>query len=153
MATTPTSTPVSFSFAQDTKADGALFNVDQPSDNGPAMSGTVELEGSVKVPLSGFVKTSGAGTRYMSLSFGSENGVHYYGKLFRQENKRYASGPDYTGFVTLLACEHADQYSAGEWDDAPQLQVCGWRKRNADGSARIALQISSPRVRSEEVAF
>lgn len=145
-------TPVEFTLSHETNVKGALFNIDRPVANGPTMSGSIEVDG-VKVPVSGFVKTADSGVRYMALSLGSENGVHYYGKLFRQEKKRHASSPDYTGFITLLRCETAGQYSDDEWDEAEQLQVCGRRVRSTDGTARIALTVSSRQVREGETAF
>ena len=137
-----------------TTAHGALFSVDDPKESGPLMSGSLEI-GSQKVPLSGFLKAAkDTGLRYLSLSLGEQDGVHYHGKLFRQvEEKRYATAPDYAGFVTVLASTGAGQHTDEEWNAAPILQMRGWRKRNADGRARIAVTIAPTAVANDELPF
>jgi hypothetical protein len=149
-----------------TKAQGALFNVpvaDQ-KDNGPVMTGSIEVE-SQKILVSGFLKTANStGNNYLSLALAAplpenytdadrENQLRYYGKLFRQAEKRSTSSPDYTGFITVLPCTSPQQYSDDQWDAAPNLQVWGWRRRNADGSSRIALSLAPREVAADEVNF
>lgn len=137
-----------------TTAHGALFNVDEIKESGPLMSGSLEIDDK-KVPLSGFLKVAkDTGLRYLSLSLGEKDGVHYHGKLFRQEEqKRYATAPDYSGFLTVLGCTDAGQYTDEQWDAAPVLQVRGWRKRNADARSRIALTVAPTAVGDDELHF
>ncbi len=145
-------TPVVFTLHDRINADGALFNVTERVDNGPIMTGSFDL-GEVRVPLSGFFRVAESGREYLSLSLGSEGGVHYYGKLFRVVDKKYANAPDYTGFVTLLACTEADKYTDDVWESAAKLQVFGRRRRSTDGTARIALTLVSSDVQPDETAF
>lgn len=146
-----------------TKAKGALFNVDEVKENGPVMTGSMEIAG-VKYPLSGFIKIAESQLRYMSLSVTSPlpsdytdddiaNQVHYYGKLFRQENKRYHSSPDYTGFLTVLPCTGSAKHENDVWADAPTLQISGWKKRSADTSSRISLLVAPVHVADDELNY
>ena len=152
MNATQTPSPVVFILHERINADGALFNVTERVENGPIMTGSFDL-GQVRVPLSGFLRVAESGREYLSLSLGSEGGVHYYGKLFRVTDKKYANSPDYTGFVTLLACTEPDEYTDDQWESADKLQVFGRRRRSTDGNARIALTLVSSEVQPEETAF
>lgn len=146
---------ISFSLTEQSKATGALFNIQESdrSENGPIMSGSLEIDGA-KVPLCGFLKqATQSETQYLGLSLGEEGGIHYYGKLFRVTEKKSANAPDYTGFITVLACTKKDEHSAEKWEEAPTLKVAGWRKRNGDGSGRIYLVVSSREVSGAELAF
>ena len=149
-----------------TKAKGALFNVapEDRKENGPIMTGSIEI-GSEKFHISGFTRTaSSTGELYLSVALSArlpdgytesdrENQLRYYGKLFRQSEKRSEASPDYTGFITVLPCTTPNQYTNDEWDAAPNLQVWAWRKRNADGTSRISLSIAPREVAAEEVNF
>ena len=150
--------------SNNTKAKGALFNVDEVKENSPIMTGSMEIEGH-KFPLSGFIKIAKeSGLRYMSLSLTSPlptdytdddiaKQVHYYGKLFRQENKRNDSSPDYNGFITVLACSDNSKHTNEVWDDAPMLQITGWKKRSADSGSRISLIVAPTEVSDDELSF
>lgn len=133
---------------------GALFNIktEDRIENGPIMSGSIEVQDET-MPVSGFHQIAESGLVYLGLSFGAENNTHYFGKLFRNENKRSVNAPDYTGYIALLPCTEKNQYTNEEWDNAPQLRVSGWRKRSADGTARIALSIAPSEVKEDELAF
>lgn len=147
---------IAFTLTDRSKAQGALFNIAEPTENGPLMSGSLDLGGGKRVPLCGFLKQAKeSDMQYLGLSLGEENGVHYYGKLFRQDGeKKGHNAPDYTGFLTVLAVEPgADPHTNDEWDNAPTLKVCGWRRRNAEGGARIALVVSSNIVDQNETAY
>ena len=149
-----------------TKAKGALFNIakDEIKENGPIMSGSIDVADQ-KILLSGFLRTSNTnGSNYLSLALSAplpegytdadkENQLRYYGKLFRQTEKRSDSSPDYTGFISVLPCTSPHQYTNEQWDDAPTLQVAGWRKRNADGTSRISVSIAPREVAADEVNF
>lgn len=149
-----------------TKAKGALFNVEKSDikENGPIMTGSIEIA-EQKIMLSGFLRTSSTtGTNYLSLALSAplpegytdadkESQLRYYGKLFRQVEKRSMTSPDYTGFISVLPCTSQNQYTNEEWDDAATLQVWGWRKRSADGTSRISLSIAPREVADEEVNF
>lgn len=149
-----------------TKAKGALFNVEKNDikENGPVMTGSIEVA-EQKILLSGFLRTASTnGTNYLSLALSAplpegyseadkDTQLRYYGKLFRQAEKRTMASPDYTGFISVLPCTSQNQYTNEEWDDAPTLQVWGWRKRNADGTSRISLNIAPREVADDEVNF
>lgn len=149
-----------------TKAQGALFNVapEEQKENGPVMTGSIEINGQ-KALVSGFLKTATSnGNNYLSLALAMplpeghtdadrEGQLRYYGKFFRQEEKRSTQSPDYTGFITLLPCTSPNQYSDEQWDSAATLQVWGWRRRNADGKSRIALSIAPREVQPDELNF
>ncbi len=124
--------------------DGALFNIAEKRPDGPVMSGLVTLEGQ-RVGLSAFLKSPDGKKQYLSLSMGEEGSVHYYGKLFRVDGKFNDTSPDYSGYMKTLPCDGETDYSGEQWDAAPQVQVFGWKRRSADGTARIALS-ASPRT-------
>jgi len=79
--------------------------------------------------------------------------------VFRNEEKKNARSPDYSGYLVVLPLspDVRDEYSQEEWDDAPRLNVYGRRVRNADNSVRIALDVvplrSDAPVGDDEVAF
>jgi hypothetical protein len=146
---------IEFALTERTLATGALFKIDDEkrSSNGPLMSGSLQIDGQ-DIPLSAFLKVGKESeTEYLSLSLGQEGGIHYYGKLFRVENPKGANAPHYTGFMTVLACSDANNYSNEDWDEAPTLKVCGWRKRSANGTGRIHLTVSSTIVDADELGF
>jgi hypothetical protein len=148
------------------QAQGALFNVPagDRKDNGPVMTGSIKVENQ-KILVSGFLKTATTtGMDYLSLSLSAplpenhtdqdrENQLRYYGKLFRQTERRSDSSPDYTGFISVLPCVASNQYTDKQWDDAQTLQVWGWRKRNTDGKSRIAINIAPREVAPDELNF
>ncbi|KVE33099.1 hypothetical protein [Burkholderia sp. TSV86] len=145
-----------------TRTTAALFPVDEDHarDNGPMFTGSIKLEG-VSVPLSAFLKEAknGSERRYLDLSIGAKGQVHYSGRLFRNEQKKTAKSPDYTGYVVVLAMNPGvkNEYTDEDWEAAPRLIVYGRRVRNADNSVRIALDVlpkrSNENVSDEEVGF
>ena len=149
-----TNTSVAYNLTSTTKAAGSLFNVVEADqvENGPLMTGNLMVDGE-RIPLSGFARKPDGGTEYLSLSLGNKDTVHFYGKLFRQQNKRNASAPDYSGDITLLPCSENHSYTEDDWNNAETLQVCGWRRRNADMGARIVLNVSPAKVGDDELAF
>lgn len=147
---------IAFSFTPETVANGVLFNItaEKRTHNGPIMSGSVEVD-NVQIPVSGFLKIAQeSGKEYLALSIGQENGVHYYGKLFRAEGKKkFQTAPDYNGFITLLPCSEAQQYTNEEWDAAPTLKITAYRRRNANSTARIAMNIMPLSVKASDLNF
>lgn len=109
--------------------------------NFPRMSGNIQDESGTSIPVSFFVEHAETGVVYASLSLGGKERTKYYGKLFRTTE----GGPDYSGFIVCLPVDKKDQYTEQQWEEAPRLQVCGWRRRSANGQARISLAIA-PRV-------
>ena len=133
-------------------ATGALFNIDERTDNGPLMSGSFSDEHGKTIPVSAFLETvEETSAQYLSLSLGSKGKTHFYGKLFRNGAK--GGSPDYSGFLIVLGCDQADQHDADAWEQAPRLQVCGWRRRSASGKARIALTVAPKVVADDELSF
>lgn len=144
--------------------EGALFNIeeDDRTENGPLMSGSITLtenDPKSRVPLSAFLATADTtGTEYLNLSLGGKDGVHYYGRLFRQVERRSDKSPDYSGFIYLLAVEPgAPKPTNEQWDKADRLQVYGRRVKNLNEGSRIALDVVPQRSREpanpEDVAF
>jgi len=114
--------------------------------NFPVMSGNIFDEAGMGISVSVFLEAAKeTGEVYASLSLGGKDRTKYYGKLFSQSQD---NGPDYSGFIVVLPVDQPDQYSEEAWDKAPKLQVCGWRRRNANGQPRISLSIA-PRVVAE----
>lgn len=134
------------------RGDGALFNVptEDRTESGPLMRGQIRDADGRSISVSMFRETSEAGVVYASLALGSENQTHWYGKLFRTDT---AEGPHYSGYLSVLPVDKADQYTPEQWELAPRLQVCGWRRRSAGGDARIALAIAPKLVAADELAF
>lgn len=146
---------IQFALTERTIATGALFKIedDRRTANGPLMSGSVTIDRQ-DVPLSAFLKRAEkSDLEYLSLSLGEEGGIHYYGKLFRVDEPKGANAPHYTGFMTILQCDENTQHTNEDWENAPTLKVCGWRKRNANGTARIHLTLSSRVVDADEIGF
>lgn len=150
--------PINFELANQ-KYQGALFNIDEDkqTQDGPLMSGSVEVA-KVRIPLSAFLEISEeTGKRYLNLSLGGKDGVHYYGRLFRNDEKRSEKSPDYSGYFHILPVNPGDQYTDEEWAGAAKLQVYGRRTRNADDTVRIALDIvpmrSQEPIGDDELAY
>jgi hypothetical protein len=140
---------------QSLHASGALFNIEpeRRKDNGPIMSGTLRADSGVAVPVSLFrEQAEDTGLIYASLAIGGKAKTKFYGKLFHTENEP-GSGPMYSGFIVVLPVDRPEQHSAEAWANAPGLQVCGWRRRSADGKARISLSIAPRSVDQKELAF
>ena len=143
------------------RTTAVLFPVDEEHarENGPTFTGSIKLDG-VSVPLSAFLKEAkGSDKRVLDLSVGAKGQVHNSGRLFRNEEKKTARSPDYSGYlvVLLLSPDVRDEHSQEEWDGAPRLIVYGRRVRNADNSVRIALDVVPQRsdapVGEDEVGF
>lgn len=143
------------------RTTAVLFPVDEEHarENGPLFTGSIKLDGE-SVPLSAFLKDAKeSDKRYLDLSVGAKGQVHYSGRLFRNEEKKTAKSPDYSGYLVVLPLspDVRDEYSQEEWDEAPRLNVYGRRVRNADNSVRIALDVVPQRsdvpVGDDEVAF
>lgn len=121
-----------------TQAQGALFSVNENDrvPNGPLMTGNVE-HNSIKIGLSAFLKMSAeTGTEYLNLKIGDprKNDPVFYGRLFRNSDKRKEKSPDYTGYIELTAEK-----------DGPTLRVSGWKKLSRDKSRQyISLDIAPP---------
>lgn len=144
-----------------TRTTAVLFPVDEEHarENGPIFSGSIKLDG-VSVPLSAFLKDAkGSEKRFLDLSIGAKGQVHYSGRLFRNEEKKTAKSPDYSGYLVVLPLSPGmqDEYEEEDWKQAPRLIVYGRRVRNADSSVRIALDVLPQRsdapVSDDEVAF
>ncbi|MEM5371037.1 hypothetical protein V4C53_34065 [Paraburkholderia azotifigens] len=145
-----------------TRTTAALFPVDadHARANGPMFTGSIKLEG-VSVPLSAFLKEArnGSDTQFLDLSVGAKGQVHFSGRLFRSETKKTEKSPDYTGYLTVLPLRPGveNEYTEDDWKAAPRLTVFGRRKRNADNSVRIALDVvpqrSTAEISEEEVGF
>lgn len=119
-----------------TIAKGALFNV-QANDrkvNGPAMTGNFEVN-SERINVSGYLKVAReSGKDYLNLKIGEKSGPVFYGKLFRNVDKKGEKSPDYSGYVEL-----------GIGNDAPQLRVAGWRMKSRDQQTPyISLELAPP---------
>ena len=143
------------------RTTAVLFPVDveHTRENGPTFTGSIKLDG-VSVPLSAFLKEAkGSDKRFLDLSVGAKGQVHYSGRLFRNEEKKTARSPDYSGYLVVLPLspDVRDEHSQEEWDEASRLIVYGRRMRNADNSVRIALDVVPQRsdapVGEDEVAF
>lgn len=145
-----TQAPVVFTLEKTGKYQGALFNIKEEDlvEGGPIMSGSIEVN-NVRVSLSAFLEESAnTGTKYLNLSLGSKGGVHYYGRLFRQAEKRSERSPDYSGFILLLPAEPgAPKYTNEQWDKAERLQVYGRRVKNLSEGSRISLDVVPQRSR------
>lgn len=148
-------------------ANGALFPIDaerlaemknkaleggaDPDDlpNFPRMSGGIQDEHGNGIPVSMFVEhAQETGVVYASITLGGKERTKFYGKLFRSTTE---GGPDYSGFIVCLPVDQKDQYSEQEWEQAPRLQVCGWRRRSANGQPRISLAIAPRMVADDEL--
>jgi hypothetical protein len=143
------------------RTTAVLFPVDEEHsrENGPTFTGSIKLDG-VSVPMSAFLKEAkGSEKRFLDLSVGAKGQVHYSGRLFRNEEKKTARSPDYSGYLVVLPLspDVRDEHSQEEWDEAPRLIVYGRRVRNADNSVRIALDVVPQRsdapVGDDEVTF
>lgn len=137
----------------ETHATGALFNIgeDRRVENGPIMQGSIRGDGGLSSPVSMFLEAAKqTGEIYATLSIGSKDRVHYFGRLFRGTS---AAAPTYSGYVHVLAVQTKQQYTDEQWQAAPKLQVCGWRRRSANGDARIQLTIAPKIVHEGELAF
>jgi uncharacterized protein (DUF736 family) len=119
-----------------TKAQGALFSIadGDRTPNGPLMTGNVE-HNSVKINLTAFLKTSrDTGLDYLNLRVGDprKDDPVFYGRLFRNTDKREANSPDYTGYIEITSEK-----------DGPTLRISGWKKRSRKSSVQfISLEIS-----------
>lgn len=135
-------------------ASGALFNIepDRRMDNGPIMSGSIRDQQGVSIPVALFREVAESGEIYASLALGGKDRTRYYGRLFHSQTEA-GNGPAYSGYIVVLPVTAPDQHSPEDWDKAHRLQVCGWRRRSADGSARISLQIAPRFVDTAELAF
>lgn len=149
-------------------ANGAVFNINperiaemknkaveggaNPDElpNFPVMSGSIQDEAGNSIPVSVFREVAKeTGEVYASLSLGGKGCRKFYGKLFRSKGE---GGPDYSGFIVVLPVTEADQYNEDEWEAAKRLQVCGWKRRSANGQARISLAIAPRVVQDNELA-
>jgi uncharacterized protein (DUF736 family) len=136
-----------FNFKEDimlqinTKAKGALFTVkaDERKDNGPSMTGHFEAN-SQKISIAAFLKVSKeSGKDYLNLKMGEKDGPIFYGKLFRNTDKKGEKSPDYSGYVEL-----------GIGDDVPQLRIAGWRMKSRDQkTSYISLELAPPIKKTE----
>ena len=148
------------------KTNGALFNIatEDRTENGPIMSGSIEVSKDLNIPVSAFLKKTSkdplkavkkdAVDEYLSLSLGGEGKTHYYGKLFRKKADAKLSAPDYSGFITVLPClGGTDEHEAEDWENAPQLRIIASRERSMAGQAYISLQITPSIVPADEVNF
>lgn len=136
------------------KTTGALFNIktEDRTEGGPIMSGSIEI-GEHNMPVSGFLEVAESSLEYLALSLGGAEKTHYYGKLFRNTEKKNDRSPDYTGFITVLACEGGSKHSTDVWDEAPTLRVTGKKMRNSDGTARVALTVAPTKISADELNF
>ena len=134
-------------------ASAVLFDIKERVENGPLMSGSVEVD-SVKVSLSAFLEQAKASNvNYLNLSIGDKDQARYSGKLFRNKQKNSDNAPDYSGFITVLRVNQPEQYTADEWDSAPQLKIVAWRRRSTDGTGRIQMNIMPAEVADGDIAF
>jgi hypothetical protein len=142
-----------FELKPKTRGEGVLFDNEARSDGSPLtdadpiQTGVLNFEMvtpdgevlPVEVPLSAFEKhAEGTGTRYLSLSMGVKDGVHFYGKLFNNMGSatRKDSSPDYSGHIKVLPVRVGgdgvlEKHPPEAWDAAPQLMVWGRRERAA----------------------
>jgi len=152
-----------------THGSGALFNIEasriadmraklqeqgveeEDMPNLPIMNGTIQNKDGVSIPVSVFREAAKeTGEVYASLSLGGKGKTHYYGKLFRSKDD---NGPHYSGFILVLPVNKGDEFTEDQWADAPRLQVCGWKRRSANGMARISLAIAPKLVADSELAI
>lgn len=146
-------TVVTPTMTERTTATAVLFDIKERVDNGPLMSGSVEVDG-VKVSLSAFLEQAkSSNVNYLNLSIGDKDQARYSGKLFRNKQKNSANAPDYSGFITVLRVDQPKQYTGEEWDNAPQLKIVGWRRRSTDGTGRIQMNIMPAEVKDGDIAF
>jgi uncharacterized protein (DUF736 family) len=126
-----------------TTAKGALFIVksDARKVNGPAMTGTLEVN-SQKIQIAAFLKVSReTGKDYLNLKIGQKYSPAFYGKLFRNKDKRGEQSPDFTGYVEL-----------GNGNNAPQLRLAGWQAKSRDQKTSfISLDLAPPMRKTESV--
>jgi hypothetical protein len=124
-----------------TRAKGALFSVKAADrkDNGPRMTGSFEVN-SKRISLAAFSKVSKrSGQQYLNLKVGEKDGPTFYGKLFRNADKKGDKSPDYSGYVEL-----------GTGNDAPQLRIAGWRAKSRDQkTSYISLDLAPPQQHAE----
>lgn len=152
-----------------THGSGALFNIEpqrieemrqklvaggadpQELPRLPVMSGTIQDGAGVAIPVSVFREVAQeSGEVYASLALGGKDRTHYYGKLFRAKDD---NGPHYSGFIVVLPVNKGEEHAEAQWAAAPRLQVCGWRRRSANGNARISLSIAPRVVAENELSF
>jgi hypothetical protein len=120
-------------FSVDTKAKGALFRPDVRKDNGPILTGTFEVN-SKKISVAGFLKTSNSGVDYLNIRVGEKEGPVFYGKLFKNSDKKDQNSPDYTGYLEI---------NAGE--DVSRLRIAGWKSKSRDKNlSYISLEMAPP---------
>ena len=137
---------------------GALFN-NNPGDSGepdaskPIMSGSITVNENRRVSMSIWRKVAPSGLIYCDVSIGDEGRSRYYGRMFTTGASERPAAPHYNGYVKLLPVERSDQYTVEEWDAAPTMSLTGWRRRSADGSARIHVVLSLPEVADNELLF
>lgn len=154
--TTPKEEKPNITISERLTAGGALFNIaaEDRIENGPIMSGSIEVSKGLNIPVSAFKKLSENNLEYLSLSLGGEGKTHYYGKLFRKGADAKVNAPDYSGFISVLPCAGSgDEYSQDDWDNAPQLRIVANRERSLAGQAYIGMKITPKVVDANEVNF
>lgn len=115
------------------KYNAALFMIAAADrkENGPLMSGSINLPEDKKLPFSAFAKLSKEGKNYFSLSVGGADSEHQYGALFPATEKKTDKSPDYTGSIDLV--KGGDE----------RLRVVGWKRAAAGtGKTYISLALS-----------
>lgn len=122
-----------------TTTTAALFTVktEDKKENGPLMTGVINLSETDTVEIAAFAKTSKNGVDYLSLSIG-DKGDKVYGALFRNQEKKAEKSPDYTGSIEI------------DRDNDVRLRVAGWKSKSKDGkTSYISIKIAPPLTKED----
>ncbi|SEK13801.1 hypothetical protein [Paraburkholderia diazotrophica] len=109
----------------------------------PLMMGSVRTAEAV-MPVIASLGVGIDGEHLLCLAFGSTD-VHYVGELRVCAYAKDVSGPEYSGWLSLLPMFRDEPPSDEAAMAAGELRLRGQRTRNADGSMRIMLSVGPAR--------